>query len=132
MGIFSRKKNRSASPAVSVDLQRSYISLNRFNGTKRLGVSNYQDPENGEENAKKLLGDNEHFDCTSSEITLTSFRHESGSGIKVAVDGAHVGVVWDTYYDNGRDPIYAAAYSGRIEGVFVRIESGRVPLFVKA
>ena len=131
MGLFSRKKHQDPAPGIIIDAKRSYSSLKRFKGTKRLNVSYYKDPENGEKNASRLLGDADQVDCTSSEITLTSFRHGSGSGIKVAVDGAHIGVVWDTYYDDGRSPVYAAAYSGSIEGVFVRIEREKVSLFVK-
>lgn len=140
MGIFSKIKKRcpEPSPGVVVDAERSYQSLKRFKGTKRLIVTTYGDIEKGMENAVQLLGDDDRVDCTSSEITLTSFRHGSGSGIKISVDGVHIGVVWDSYYDDGRDPVYAAAYSGKIDGVFVRIERepdteprARVYLFVK-
>ena len=133
MGILSKIKKRSPepSPGITVVSERTYPSLRRFKGTKRLHVTTYGDIENGAENAMQLLGDAERIDCTSSEITLTSFRHGSGTGIKVSVDGVHIGVVWDTYYDDGRDPVYSAAYSGKIDGVFVRIERENVFLFVK-
>lgn len=131
MGIFSRKKKTKTAPAPKsfVDLECTYRSMDGFRGTKRLHVTTYGDIENGEENALHLLGNDDRHDCTGSSITLTSFRFDGGSGIKVAVDGLHLGVVWEHSADGG---VYMATYAGSIDGVFVRIEDGgRTSLFVR-
>lgn len=125
--LFKKKQPKpDPAPQIIVDLERTYPSLHRFKGSKRLTISAYGDPEHGMENAAALLGDADHYDSPGTEIKLTSFRHDSGSGIKVAVDGSHIGVIWDHNSKDARAEAYAAAYSGNNSGVFVRIERENV------
>jgi len=134
MGLLSRIKNKMPAPALDVvEVASTYPSMDRFKGTKRLNVSSYGDKQNGMENAVRILGDADRHDCTGTEITLTSFEADSNKGIRVAVDGEHIGIAWDSAND---ELVFSAAYSGRIAGVFVRIErvpiddSAKVSLFV--
>ena len=134
--LFKKKQPKpDPAPQIIVDLERTYPSLSRFKGTKKLYVTVYGDQEHGMENAAALLGDADHCDSPGKEITLTSFRHSSGSGIKVAINSSHVGIVWDNNSQNDRSQAYAAAYTGKNDGVFVRIEPDgdrpKVSLFVK-
>ena len=121
--MFFKKKRleRSPEPQIQIDLTRTYPSMSNFKGTKRLHVTVYGDIEHGMENAASLLGEADHFDSPGTDITLTSFRYHSGTGIKIAVDGHHVGVCWGSN-ENERSKEYKAAYKGTIEGLFVRIE----------
>ena len=118
--IFGKKKKAqepAPAPGPTVEFERTYPSLNRFKGTKKLHVTTYGDADQGMENSLQLLGDDDKRYCSGTEITLTGFRYDNGTGIRVAVDGAHLGVVWP-----GTEPAYSAAYSGNISGVFVLIE----------
>lgn len=131
--MFFKKKRPEPvpEPQIRVDLVHTYRSMDRFKGTKRLIISVYGDREQGEEHVATLLGDANQFDSPGTDITLTSFRHSDGSGIKVAVDGQHIGVCWGPAKQNERSPEYHAAYTGAIDGVFVRIEREHPYLFVK-
>ena len=129
--MFFKKKRPEPAPQIRVDLIHTYPSMKHFKGTKRLIVSVYGDTEQGEEHVAALLGDSDRFDSPGTDITLTSFRHSDGTGIKVAVDGQHIGVCWGPAKQNERSPEYHAAYTGAIDGVFVRIERERPYLFIK-
>ena len=120
--IFGKKKKvqePAPAPGPIVEFERTYPSLSRFKGTKKLHVTTYGDIYHGMENAMQLLGDEDKIYSSGKEITLSGFKYENGTGIRVALDGTHLGVVW-----TGPEPAeaYSAAYSGSIEGVFVLIE----------
>lgn len=125
------KKSEPAPSGSAAAFTRSYTNMNRFKGTKRMHVTVYGD-DTAWKNCVKILDQEQMVDCVGREITLSGFTYDSGSGIRVAVDGQHVGVLWDGY---NRD-LYPFAWNGDIEGVFVRIEMGpedkpKVNLFIK-
>ena len=103
---------------------RTYTNMNTFRGTRRLIISSYEpnDKYGAMANGMKLLGSKEQYGCVGREITLTGISYDNkplGNGIRVSVDGLNVGVVWN---HDANDAVYAAAYEGNIEGVYVRFE----------
>lgn len=124
MGFFSFIKDvvsepEPEMPSPTIEFVREYQNMKRFKGTKRINVSVYGDKEGANENCLELLDGADRLDCVGKNITLTGFKYDRGTGIKVAVDGVHIGVIWE----RGKDEVYDAIYSGNIEGVFIRIES---------
>lgn len=136
MGLFDKVKEKlqTSPPAPDpdqVEFVRNYTNMDRFRGTRRLHVTVHGD-QDATKNATRLLGDEHLCDCVGRQITLTGFNFDGGSGMQVAVDGQYIGVVWN----HEDDQVYAAAWSGDIDGVFVRIELGlddrpEAKLFVK-
>ena len=129
LNVFKKSDDRPSGS--DVELRRTYTNMNRFKGTRRLHITVYGD-KTAEKNCIKLLNGEQLFDCVGLEITLESFRFDGGTGIRVAVDGDHVGVVWN----HGDDDIYIPTWNGDISGVFVRLELGlddrpEAKLFVK-
>ena len=125
------KKSEPAPSGSTAAFTRTYTNLPRFKGTKRLHITVYGDKD-ATKNSRKLLNGEQLFDAIGHEITLTGFEFDGGSGIRVAVDGDHIGVVWN----HGDDEIYLPTWNGDIEGVFVRIENDlddepEAKLFVK-
>lgn len=120
MGLLNVfKKSADSSSGSDAAFTRTYTNLPRFKGTRRLHITIYGDKD-ATKNSRKLLNGEQLFDAVGHEITLTGFRFDGGTGIRVAVDGDHVGIVWN----HGDDEIYLPTWNGDIEGVFVRIESG--------
>jgi hypothetical protein len=117
MGLF-KKMIKNTESQDNVVFIRSYKSLARFKGTRKLHVTVYGDKENANRNALQLLGDKDTFGSAGCEITLTGFTFDNSSGIKVAVDGRHVGIVFDGY----NEKYYADVFHGEIDGVFVKVD----------
>ena len=115
LNVFKKSDDRPSGS--DVELRRTYTNMNRFKGTRRLHITVYGD-KTATKNCMKLLNGEQLFDCVGLEITLESFRFDGGTGIRVAVDGEHIGVVWD----HGEGEVYSAAWNGTIDGVFVRLE----------
>lgn len=125
MGLFSKIKDAAFTqlqPSLDSDqvvFVREYTNMKRFNKTRRLHITVYGD-KIATKNTTTLLNNEHVCDCVDRQVTLSGFEFDGGSGIRVAVDGKHIGVVWN----HEADPVYEAAWNGDIEGVFVRIEWG--------
>ena len=124
---------RSDAPAVPDRpvFVREYTNATTFRGMHRLPIASYGDAE-ATRNCEDIIGDEGEHLCKGQTITLSGLRFDGGTGIKVLVDGALVGVVWERQ-DEG---LYRSAYSGNIESVFVRLSRDpdgrcRCALFVK-
>ena len=125
------KKSELAPSGSAATFTRTYPNMNRFKGTKRLHVTVHGDRD-ATKNSRKLLNGEQLFDAVGRQITLSGFEFDGGSGIRVDVDGDHIGIVWNHEVNQ----VYSAAWNGDIEGVFVRIENDlddrpEAKLFVK-
>lgn len=112
---------KNTSDQSNVVFVRSYKSLDRFKGTRRLRLTVYGDKENAARNALQLLGDKDTFGSAGHEITLTGFAFDNRTGIKVSVDGHHVGIAYEGSA-TANDEYYNAAFSGEINGAFVKVD----------
>ena len=111
---------------------RDYVCASTFRGFRRVHVTTYGDQHGGVENAMGFLGDRDVIDFKGATVAISGFQYDGGAGMYVAVNGYHLGAIWDTA------ELFTPVYNGEFTDVFLRIERDKydperpkVYLFVK-